>query len=85
MVVARKVVKVEPAWNPKFEKRLPYTFAEISPLVDRLYSKYQKLHKIEYKTDQKENTVHTVKVDINKGKVLNSENKNPLMHRFGWW
>lgn len=78
VIVARKVVKVEPAWNSKFEKRVPYKYEDLSPIVETLFRKYQRLHKSEYKLDQKENKIHTVKVDINKGKILNSENKNPL-------
>ena len=86
IIVARMVVKVEPAWNPKFSKRVPYTFEEINDLVDVLYGKYLKINKQnEYKSEQKENKIMTVQVDIKKGKVINSEIKqslNPLRHRY---
>lgn len=81
IVVARRVVKVEPFWNEKFSKRLPYGYEQIEDLVEKVYSKYLRLHKSEFKNEQKENKILTVKVDINKGKVTGSANKNPLQQR----
>lgn len=86
IIVARKVMKVEPAWNPKFEKRVPYCFEDIKDLVDILYDKYLKINKQkEFKTEQKENKVMTVQVDMNQYKVINSDVKpilNPLRSRY---
>lgn len=74
------MVKIEPVWNPKFSKRIPHNYEDLEELVDKIYSKYQKVEaQKNYKTEQKESKVMTVQVDINEGKVISSENK-PRYH-----
>lgn len=83
VIVARKVMKVEPAWNPRFSKRVPYACEDTAELVDNLYNKYMKINKkSECKTEQKENKVLTVQVDINDTLALASDSKAAADNRF---
>ena len=58
------------------ENRVPYDYSDIKELVDIIYKKYLKINKNWLRTEQKENKVMTVQLDINEGKVINSESKN---------
>lgn len=66
ILVARKVNKVEPVWNTKFEARQSHKYYETKELVQILYSKHLRVNKkSEGKIEQKENKVMTVKMDMN--------------------
>jgi hypothetical protein len=74
IVAARKVVKVDPAWNPKFTKRVPCSYSDIEELVNKLYDKYLRVNKkAEYKTEQKENKIMTIQLDVHQRTTFDNE------------